>query len=257
MWIDSHAHLEMDAFDPDRPQVIKRAFDQGIKRIVTIGTDLDSSRQALALANDYPHIWATVGVHPHEAAAFHLKILPQLARLAENPKVIAIGEIGLDFYRNLSPKEAQKETFRHLIHLARAVSLPIIIHDRDAHQEVLTLLREEKAWEIGGVFHCFSGDWEMARECLDLNFFLSVTGAITYKKGSILEEVVRQAPIESLLLETDAPYLAPHPFRGKRNEPGYLIHTAEHVALLRGISLDALSQAILNNTQRAFKRMML
>ena len=252
MWIDSHAHLEMEAFDPDRPQVIERAFEQGIKRIITIGTDLDSSRKALALAKAYPDIWATVGVHPHDAASFNPEILPQLT--AWPIRVVAIGEIGLDFYRNLSPQKAQKETFRQLIQLAREVALPIIIHDREAHEEVLTILREERAEEIGGVFHCFSGDWEMAKQCLDLNFFLSITGAVTYKKGSVLEEVVRQAPIESLLLETDAPYLAPHPFRGKRNEPGYLVHTAEHVARLRGITLAELSRAILN-TRRAFKRM--
>ena len=255
MWIDSHAHLEMDAFDPDRPQVIERAFNQGIKRIITIGTDLDSSRKALALAKAYPDIWATVGVHPHDAASFNPGILPQLIKLAGEPKVVALGEIGLDFYRNLSPQKVQKETFRRLIQLAREAALPIIIHDREAHKEVLTILREEKAEEIGGVFHCFSGDWEMAKQCLDLNFFLSITGAVTYKKGSVLEKVVRQAPIESLLIETDAPYLAPHPFRGKRNEPSYLVHTAEHVARLRGISLDELSQANLNNTRRAFKRM--
>ncbi|MGC1402101.1 MAG: TatD family hydrolase [Thermodesulfobacteriota bacterium] len=255
MWIDSHAHLEMDAFDPDRPQVIERAFNQGIKRIITIGTDLDSSRKALALAKAYPDIWATVGVHPHDAASFNPEILPQLIKLAGEPKVVALGEIGLDFYRNLSPQKVQKETFRRLIQLAREAALPIIIHDREAHKEVLTILREEKAEEIGGVFHCFSGDWEMAKQCLDLNFFLSITGAVTYKKGSVLEKVVRQAPIESLLIETDAPYLAPHPFRGKRNEPSYLVHTAEHVARLRGISLDELSQANLNNTRRAFKRM--
>jgi TatD DNase family protein len=257
MWIDSHAHLEMEAFDPDRPQVIQRALEQGVTQLITIGTDLDSSRKALALAKTYSSIHATVGVHPHEATAFHPQILPLLTALANDPLVVAIGEIGLDFYRNLSPQKAQKETFRHLIQLARTVSLPIVIHDREAHQEVLAILREEKAWEVGGVFHCFSGDWKMAKECLDLNFFLSVTGAVTYKKGSLLEEVVRRAPIESLLLETDAPYLAPHPLRGKRNEPAYLVHTAEYVALLRGLTLAELSRAILENTQRAFTRMTL
>lgn len=257
MWIDSHAHLEMEDFDPDRPQVIERAFEQGVTGLITIGTDLDSSRKALALAKTYSPIRATVGVHPHEAAGFKPEILPRLTALANDPLVVAIGEIGLDFYRNLSPQKSQKETFRHLIQLARAVSLPMVIHDREAHQEVLEILREEKAWEVGGVFHCFSGDWKMARHCLDLNFFLSITGAVTYKKASRLEEVVRQAPIESLLLETDAPYLAPHPFRGRRNEPAYLVHTAEQVAQIRGMTLSELSRAILKNTHRAFKRMMM
>lgn len=255
MWIDSHAHLEMDDFDPDRPQVIQRAFDQGVTRIITIGTDLKTSRMALALAKTYTVIRATVGVHPHEAAAFRPETLPHLSKLAQDPLVVAIGEIGLDYYRNLSPKADQIKAFRHLIQLARAVSLPVVIHDREAHQEVLTILREEKAWEVGGVFHCFSGDWKMARKCLDMNFFLSITGAVTYPKGSILAEVVRRAPLDSLLLETDAPYLAPQPFRGKRNEPAYVIHTAEEVARIRAISLSELSQAIQENTFRAFKRM--
>jgi TatD DNase family protein len=254
MWIDSHAHLEMDDFNADRSRVIERAHRQGVTGIITIGTDLESSRQALALAKTYTFLRATVGFHPHEARSFSSDLLPQLAALAEDPGVVAIGEIGLDFFRNLSPRKQQKETFRQMIHLAKEASLPIIIHDRDAHQEVLTILREENAREVGGVFHCFSGDWEMARQCLDLNFFLSITGAVTYKKGSILEEVVRFAPLKSLLLETDAPYLAPHPFRGKRNEPAYLLHTAEHVARIRGMDLAELSRAILENTSRAFPK---
>jgi TatD DNase family protein len=254
MWIDTHAHLEMEDFDNDRPEVIERALTQGVYGIITIGTDLVSSRQALALAKTYSPIQATIGFHPHEARTFDPKILPQLALLAQDPLVVAIGEIGLDFYRNLSPPKQQKETFRQMIQLARQVSLPIVIHDREAHREVLTILKDEKAWEVGGVFHCFSGDWEMARQCLDLNFFLSITGAVTYKKGSILEEVVRFAPLKSLLLETDAPYLAAHPYRGKRNEPAFLTHTAEHVAQIRGLNLAELSQAVLENTQRAFPK---
>jgi TatD DNase family protein len=257
MWIDSHAHLEMKEFDPDRPRVIERALTSGLTGIITIGTDLESSRKALALAKTYQKIWATVGFHPHDASAFSPEILPQLAKLSEDPSVVAVGEIGLDYYRNLSPQDQQRETFRQMVGLARAVALPIIIHDREAHEEVLTILQEEKAWEVGGVFHCFSGDWEMAKKCLDLNFYLSVTGAVTYKKGSDLEEVVRQSPLESLLLETDAPYLAPHPFRGQRNEPAYVIHTAEHVAGIRGMPLLDLSQAVIQNTCRVFKRLQL
>jgi TatD DNase family protein len=255
MWIDSHAHLEMKEFDSDRPQVIERAIARGVTGIITIGTDLESSHKALALAKTYRNIWATVGFHPHDAASFNPEIPPQLSRLTKDLLVVAVGEIGLDFYRNLSPQKQQKEVFRQLIHLARAVNLPIIIHDREAHEEVLAILREERAWEIGGVFHCFSGDWEMAKQCLNLNFFLSVTGAVTFKKGSVLEEVVRRAPLESLLLETDAPYLTPHPFRGRRNEPAYLIHTAEQVAAIRGIAVSELSQVVLQNTFRAFNRL--
>jgi TatD DNase family protein len=255
MWTDSHAHLEMEEFDADRPRVIQEAFEKGLSEIITIGTDLKSSFQALALAKIYRRIWATVGFHPHEAKEFDPQVLPQMANLAKVPQVVAIGEIGLDFYRDWSPRKAQEETFRQMVRLARQVGLPVIIHDREAHHEVLSILKEEKAEEIGGVFHCFSGDWAMARQCLNLNFFLSITGAVTYKRGSVLEEVTRRAPLESLLLETDAPYLAPNPFRGKRNEPAYLIYTAAHVAGIRGIPLAELSRAIQENTHRAFPRM--
>jgi TatD DNase family protein len=255
MWFDAHAHLEMPEFDPDRPLVIERAVARGITGIITIGTDLESNQKALALAKTYRNIWATVGFHPHDAASFYPEILPQLAKLSLDPLVVAIGEIGLDFYRNLSPQIQQKKTFRLMIQLARDLGLPVIIHDREAHADVLSIIREEKAWEVGGVFHCFSGDWEMAKKCLDLNFFLSITGAVTYKKRSVLEEVIRHAPLESLLLETDAPYLTPHPFRSKRNEPAYLVHTAEQVAKIRGMTLPDLSQSILQNTYRAFKRL--
>jgi TatD DNase family protein len=255
IWIDTHAHLDMGDFEADRLEVLERAWEQGLAAIITIGIDLESSRQALDLAKANPHIWATVGLHPHEASAAVEPAFSELRFLAGNPQVVAVGEIGLDFFRNYSPREDQKACFRQCLQLAREVSLPIVIHDREAHEETLQILAEEKAWEIGGLFHCFSGDWAMARRCLDWNFFLSVTGALTYKKGSILEEVIRRAPIESLLLETDAPFLAPHPFRGKRNEPAYLVHTAARLAEIRGIPAAELAPILYQNTCRAFRRM--
>jgi len=254
VWIDTHAHLDMGDFKEDRGEVLDRAWEQGLAAIITIGIDLESSRQALGLAGANPHIWAAVGLHPHEASAADEPALAELRVLARKPKVVAVGEIGLDFFRNYSLREHQKDCFRRCLQLAREVSLPIVIHDREAHEETLRILAEEKAWEIGGLFHCFSGDWAMARRCLDWNFFLSVTGALTYKKGSPLEEVVRQAPIDSLLLETDAPFLAPHPFRGKRNEPSYLVHTAARMAEIRGIPLAKLGPILYQNTCRAFRR---
>ena len=254
VWIDTHAHLDMGDFEADRPQVLERAWERGLAAVITIGIDLESSRQALALAETNPHIWATVGLHPHEASAADEPALSEIRVLAGDPKVVAIGEIGLDFFRNYSPREHQKACFRRCLQLARECSLPIVIHDREAHEETLQILAEEKAWEIGGLFHCFSGDWALARRCLDWNFFLSVTGALTYKKGSPLEEVVLRAPLESLLLETDAPFLAPHPFRGKRNEPAYLVHTAARLAEIRGIPLAELAPVLYQNTCRAFRR---
>lgn len=253
MWIDSHAHLDMEAFDPDREEVIDRAFQKGVFKIITIGIDLESSRRALSLAQTHDRIWATVGIHPHDAKEGTEQDLSRLAELAREPRVVAVGETGLDFFRNLSPKEDQKDCFRNMIRLARETALPLVIHDRQAHDEVLTILREEKAGEIGGIFHCFSGDWDMAQRCLDLNFFLSITGAITFKKGTVLEEVVRQAPLTSLLIETDAPYLTPHPYRGKRNEPAYVAATAAYVARIRNIPLPEFSRALWENTHKAFR----
>ncbi len=252
-WIDSHAHLDMEPFDRDRPEVLNRAWEQGFAAVITIGIDLESSRRAIALAGEHPRVWATVGIHPHEAGAFAPEQIAELRGLARNPKVVAVGEVGLDFYRNYSPHTRQKECLRNLIRLAREISRPLVIHDREAHEEILGILREEQAQEIGGVFHCFSGDWALARRCLDLNFFLSITGALTYKKGSLLEEVVRKAPIGALLLETDAPYLAPLPFRGKRNEPVHLLHTAARMADLRQVPLEELSRIVYENSCRAFK----
>jgi TatD DNase family protein len=252
-WIDSHAHLDMPAYEKDRADVIQRALRQGVTGIITIGTDLDSSRTALSIAREYPNIRSTVGVHPHDAASLQSDDLPQLRELAQDPRVVAIGEAGLDYYRNLSPQEDQRSCFRMMIQLARETSLPLVVHDREAHQEILTILKEEKAAEIGGIFHCFSGDWAMAKQCLDLNFFISITGAVTFKKGSLLEEVIRRAPLQSLLLETDCPYLTPHPYRGRRNEPAYLIYTAQEVARIRKVSLEELSKIILENTFQAFR----
>jgi TatD DNase family protein len=255
VWIDSHAHLDMGDFNEDRGEVLERAWKRGLAAIITIGIDLESSRQALALARANNRIWATVGLHPHEASAADDQALLELRALAGDPRVVAVGEIGLDFFRNYSPRDRQKECFRRCLQLAREVSLPIVIHDREAHEQTLQILAEERAWEIGGVFHCFSGDWALARRCLDWNFFLSVTGALTYKKGSLLEEVVGRAPIDSLLLETDAPFLPPHPFRGKRNEPAYLVQTAARLAEIRKIPLAELGPILYQNTCRAFRRL--
>ncbi len=253
MWIDSHAHLDMEAFDQDREEVIARAFQKGVFKIITIGTDLESSRRALSLAQAHDRIWATIGIHPHDAKERTEQDFSRLAELACEPRVVAVGETGLDFFRNLSPKEDQKDCFRKMIRLARETSLPLVIHDRQAHEEVLTILREEKAGEIGGIFHCFSGDWDMAQICLDLNFFISITGAITFKEGTVLEEVVRRAPLGSLLIETDAPYLTPHPYRGKRNEPAYVAYTADYVARIRNMPPLELSRALWENTHKAFR----
>ncbi|HOG11590.1 MAG: TatD family hydrolase [Smithellaceae bacterium] len=250
MLIDSHAHLEMKEFDPDRSDVIERARAAGVDCIVTVGTNPALSRKALSIARRHENIYSTVGIHPHDAAAADDSSLDELKKLAQDPKVVAYGEIGLDYFRDLSPREKQAEMFARQLDLAGELRLPVIIHDREAHEQTLRMV---KASGIrSGVFHCFSGDWSMARQCLDLGFYLSVPGVVTFDRSKVLQEVVRQAPMDWLLLETDCPYLAPVPHRGKRNEPSFLVHTARKVAQIKGLAWEDVAQTAARNACRLF-----
>lgn len=240
--VDSHAHLDNEQFKDDLEQVLKNADEAGVKQILTIGCDLKSSAQSVTLAGRYTCIHAAVGIHPHDAQEASAEGLAVLESLLAAPKVVALGEIGLDFFRNRSPHDLQREAFRQQIRLARKFNKPIIVHDRDAHTDVLQILREEGAEQIGGVLHCFSGNLEMARACLDLGFYLSFTGNITYPKNTELREVVAGIPIDRMLVETDCPYLSPQPFRGKRNEPAYVKLTAEKIAEIKGLTLTDVSR---------------
>ncbi|MHB8139613.1 MAG: TatD family hydrolase [Smithellaceae bacterium] len=250
MLIDSHAHLEMKEFDSDRQDVIERAGLAGVDRIITVGTNLNMSRKALSIARQYDNIYATVGVHPHDAAKANEKTFDELKTLAEDPKVVAYGEIGLDYFRNISSREKQVEIFGQQLELAVDLKLPVIIHDRDAHEETLRMVKSSGVH--GGVFHCFSGDWAMARQCIDLGFYISVPGVVTFDKSKVLQEVVRQLPLDSILLETDCPYLTPVPHRGKRNEPSFIVHTAKKVAEIKGMTWEDVAQAAARNTQKLF-----
>ncbi|HIC92753.1 MAG TPA: TatD family deoxyribonuclease, partial [Anaerolineae bacterium] len=207
---DTHAHLDFPQFDGDREEVIERALAAGVRRIINVGADLASSRRAVALAEAHPPIYAAVGVHPHDAKTLTDEALAELLGLARHPKVVAIGEIGLDFYRDLSPREAQRQAFERQLALARELGLPVIVHDRNAHAEVMDVLRRRG---LRGVLHCFSGDLEMARQAIEMGFYISVAGPATFKNAKRLPEIVRQLPLERLLIETDCPYLAPHPHR--------------------------------------------
>jgi TatD DNase family protein len=251
MLVDSHAHLEMKEFDPDREKVIERARLAGIDCIVTVGTNLGLSRKALSIARQYENIYATVGVHPHDVAKACDKSFDELKALAEDPKVVAYGEIGLDYFRNISPREKQIEIFAKQLELAKELNLPVIIHDRDAHEETLRLVKASGVRL--GVFHCFSGDWAMARQCIDLGFYISVPGVVTFEKSKVLHEVVRQAPLDSILLETDCPYLTPVPHRGKRNEPAFIVHTAKKVAEIKGLTREDVAQTASVNTRKLFR----
>mgnify|MGYP000914157910 CR=1 FL=1 len=253
MLFDTHAHLNDEHFAQDLPEVLERAKAAGVTRIAVVGYDFPSSLQAIKIAKKYPGISAVIGVHPHDATTLNEEILYQLEIYAKEPEVAAIGEIGLDYYRNLSPREVQQEAFRKQIRLARELKKPIVIHDRDAHEDTVRILREEKGGVNGGILHCFSGSWEMARQCLSLGFHISLAGPVTYSNANKLLEIAKLVPLDRLLIETDCPYLTPHPFRGKRNEPAHVRLVAEKIAALRKITLEELAEATTKNGINVYK----
>lgn len=253
MLFDSHAHLNDEQFDDDRDEVIRRAREQGVSRILNIGFNRETIQSTLALAERYDFIYAAVGWHPHDAAAMTDADLKWLRSLTEHPKVVALGEMGLDYYRNHSPRAVQEEVFRRQIRLAREVGLPIITHNREADDDVLRVLREEGAAEVGGVMHCFGGDWEMAQRCLEMNFLIGLGGPVTFKNARLPKEIAVRIPLDRLLIETDAPYLAPHPHRGKRNESGYVRLVAEAIAGFRGIPFEEVARQTDANARRLFR----
>ncbi len=254
MLIDTHTHLHDPQFDTDRETVIQRARQNGVDLMITIGTDLETSRQAVELAERYDFVFATVGVHPHEVKTIQDNSYQVLERLAQRPKVVAYGEVGLDFYYMHSPKDLQQRHFREQIRLAKRLGLPLVIHTRQAPKETLVILQEEEADEIGGVFHCYTGDLPTAQAAISLNFFISFSGILTFLKALDLQEVARQIPVEFLLVETDCPYLAPMPHRGKRNEPSYVRHVAEKLAQLKALPYEELAQITFQNTRKLFKK---
>lgn len=251
--IDTHAHLDSGQFAEDLAQVLERADAAGVSQILTVGCDLASSQASVDLARKYPQIYAAVGIHPHDAAQADASGLTQLRRLlTAEAKIVAVGEIGLDYYRDRSPRPVQVQAFRDQVALAREVGLPLIVHDRDAHDDVLTILRETGAREVGGVLHCFSGDLEMAKAVLDLGFYLSFPGTITYPSNTAGREVVRGVPIESILVETDCPYLAPQAHRGRRNEPAYVTQTAAMIADIKGLTAADVARITTLNAWQLF-----
>jgi TatD DNase family protein len=252
MLIDTHAHLEMREFNDDQDEVIKRAREAGVEYIVTIGTTLESSRDAVMLADKYDFIYAAIGIHPHEVKDILHPVYDILRHFAQHKKVVAYGEIGLDYHYEHSPRIDQKRKFRDMLREARMLELPVIVHDRDAHEDTLQILSEEWSPELGGVLHCFSGDIAMAKRVIEMGFSISIAGPVTFPKAEALREVVRQIPIEHLLIETDSPYLAPQPMRGKRNEPAFVRHTAEAVAKIKGLSFDDVARITSFNAMQLF-----
>jgi TatD DNase family protein len=251
MLIDTHCHLDFPPFDPDRDLVIQRAKEEGISYFINIGATLESSAAGCALAQKYPQIYASVGVHPHDADSFNCQAEARLRQLASEKKVVAIGETGLDYYRNLSSQDNQKRVFIKQMELAKDLKLPLVIHSRQAEKDVMQILKS--ALPLRAVVHCFSGDENFLKECLDCGFFISYTCNITYKKAQGLRDMVRLTPLDKLMLETDAPYLSPEGFRGKRNEPLQIKLLANEVGRIKGIGFAEIAEKTTQNAKDFFK----
>lgn len=253
MLIDTHAHLDFPEFATDVSAVLKRAKNAGVCEVVTIGIDLASSEKAIELAGLHPEVYATVGVHPHDAAVLSGPQQKALETLAGKSRVVAIGEVGLDYYRDRQPRTIQQQCLRQQLEIACKTRLPVVFHIREAHADFFGIIADYDSALNGVVLHCFSGDWAVARRCLDMGFYLSIPGTVTFPKSEKQQEVARRAPLDRLLLETDAPYLAPVPYRGKVNEPAFTRYTAEKVAALRGCSLEEVAHQTTANAHSVFR----
>jgi TatD DNase family protein len=252
MLFDTHVHLNADQYKDDLTEVIERALATGVSHMVVVGFDRPTINKALELAETYDFLYAAVGWHPVDAIDMKDEDLIWLEELSAHPKVMALGEMGLDYYWDKSPKEIQKEVFRKQIQLAKKVNLPIIIHNRDATADIVEILKEEKADTVGGIMHCFSGSVEIAKECVEMNFYISLGGPVTFKNAKQPKKVAEEIPLERLLIETDCPYLTPHPFRGKRNEPSYVKLVAEEISRIKGVPFEEVSRITTENAKKIF-----
>lgn len=253
MLFDTHVHLNAWQFKEDREETIQRAFDAGVRYMVVVGFDHETIPLAIEIAEKYDTIYAAVGWHPVDAIDMTEKELAWIEELSHHPKVVAIGEMGLDYHWDKSPKDMQAEVFRKQIRLAKKRKMPIIIHNREATEDIIAILEEENAKEIGGIMHCYSDSVKYVERCLDMNFYISLGGPVTFKNAPLPKEVAKEVPFDRLLIETDAPYLAPHPKRGKRNEPAYVKLVAEKIAELRGVTLEEVAEQTTKNAFQVFK----
>ncbi|MBO8142551.1 MAG: TatD family hydrolase [Firmicutes bacterium] len=250
--VDTHAHLDHELFAADQHEVIQRAREAGVCYIVTIGSDVASSEAAVRLAEQYEGVWAAVGIHPHDASGGSEEAFYRIEELARHPRVVAIGEIGLDYHYDHSPRPVQREVFIRQLELARKLDLPFVVHNREADADTMAILREHGAG-MPGLLHSFAGSPDMAEECLRMGYFISTGGMVTFKKADAVREAIGRVPLDRLLLETDAPYLTPVPLRGRRNEPAFVRHVAEFVAEWRGVSFDELARITTANACRFFR----
>lgn len=253
MLFDSHAHLDDGRFDKDRDEIIANAMKNGVKYILNAGADLSTSISSVNLAEKYSMIYAAVGVHPHDVKDMDYDTIEVLRALSNKEKVVAIGEIGLDYYYNHSPKEDQRKWFKRQIELAKEVKLPIIIHDRDAHEETFNILKEYDAGSIGCVMHCYAGSVEMAKEYIKKGIYISIAGPITFSNAKKTLDVAKEIPLEWLMIETDSPYLTPVPYRGKRNESTYVKFVAEKIAEAKGITFEEVAHQTTLNAKKLFQ----
>lgn len=252
IFFDSHAHLEWKSFNKDRDDVVRRAQDAGVGYIISVGTNLPDCRRVIKIADSYPLIYASLGIHPHDADTLDNRALDELRDLSRHPRAVALGEMGLDFYRNLSPRQAQFRAFEAQLELARELEMPAVIHCRDAHPEVMDILSRVSPLPGGGVIHCFSGDVALARKYLDLGWHLSFTGTVTYPKSTTARDVIAFAPLEKMMIETDCPFLTPQQWRGKRNEPAYVVKVAEAIAKIKELTVSDVSRITTLNAKRLY-----
>ncbi len=252
MIFDTHAHYDDERFDEDRDALLKQLHQDGISYILNAGASPESLETCIELSEKYPFIYASLGIHPHDADKMNEDLINRIRNLSKNEKVVAIGEIGLDYYYDNSPRDIQKYWFERQIELAKELKLPIIIHDRDAHEDTINILKKTDAKQVGGIFHCFTGSAQMALDMIKLNLYIAIGGPVTFKNARKTIEVVDAVPLEKLLVETDSPYLSPEPYRGKRNNSGYLVHVIRKIAEIKGISESEVAEATLANAKKVF-----
>ena len=253
--IDSHCHLQKETYGDELPDVVQRAVEAGVETLVTIGSSdsLGHCEEAIALAEANPRIWATVGFHPHGAHAAGSEEIAAVETLAVHPRVVAVGEIGLDYHYDFSPRDKQAQVFREFIDVAKRVGKPIVIHNRESDEDCIQILEEESAEDVGGVVHCFTSGWELAKVALDKGFYLGFTGIVSFKSAHSVRDVLKRTPLDRIVIETDSPYLAPVPHRGRRNEPAYTAHVAEAVAAALEMPVEEIRALTEANTRRLYR----
>lgn len=253
--IDTHAHIDLENYEGKIDDVIAKAQQNGVFQVVVPSVNSKSFKNIINLIEKHDSLYGALGVHPEDLEGFGGQVIEEIAELSKHPKIVAIGEIGLDYYWDKSNIEGQKEAFRMQIELAKRVKKPVLVHDRDAHEDTFKILKETNAAEVGVVMHCFSGSVEFAKECVKEGFYIALGGVTTFKNAKKAKEVAKTVPLDRLLLETDSPYMTPVPFRGKENEPAYVKYVAEEIANLRGITLEEVDIATTENAHRLFKAM--